>query len=184
MTAEPDNPQSDQAYWSRALGYGWLLALVGLTGPVATAAVLAAMLRSVGAAAEQLGSTLSIGVMPPQAVTPWWTAMPVVVIGGALILATAAPLAKHVKGLTFLAVNAWLVDLLVLGMAVQLPPGSDGLDSPLLRSLSYAFPLLMLLVLAVSVLYFRGRIVPEPAAGFVGHARERLAAAETGGSDG
>lgn len=180
MSAEPENLTTETAYWERALGYGWLLALVGLTGPASTAAVIAVMLHSVGAEAARLGSTLTIGAMAPQAVQPLWTAMPVVVIGGALMLATPATLAKQVKGITFLAVNAWLVNLMVLGMAMQVPAG---VDSPFLSSLTYASPLLMLLVLAVGMAYFRGRIVPETVSP-AGEAAAETGGAESGGADG
>jgi len=181
MSAEPDNLAAETTYTQRALSYGWLLALVGLTGPEPTATVVAAMLHSVGASAERLGSTLTIAAMQPQAVQPLWTAMPVVVLGGALILATQASLAKQVAGVTFLAVNAWLVNLMVLGVAVQVPPGTD---SPVLRSLTYVSPLLMLLVVAVTVIYYRGRIMPEAPPDSVGHARELLESPETDTANG
>ncbi len=162
-----DEPQ--EGFLARFLAYAAGLAMLLATSAGPTATVLASLLRAVGLPVVQEGTVLHVGDLPPQWVTLGWSAAPVVLIGYSVILARPAGSSKQFGGFFLVALNAWLVNLLTLGLLAQTQAELRG---AFMVQLYWAYPLLMAFVLAVTLSYWARRVVPG--AKRVGHARELL----------
>lgn len=158
--SEQETDVRREAMVKRALGYGAVLAMLLVTMPVPTAWLLAKMVQAVGLGVDitLAGTWVTVGEAPARAVTFAWTAAPTAWLGMTIILAANAPEAKKFVGMMLLTFNALLVDLLFLGMIATAPPIAV---SPLANALQWAFPVLMVLVLVVTLLYWFKRVLPE-----------------------
>ena len=159
----------------RALGWMLVLLVVLLTTPGPTAVLLSWMLSCLEIAVVRHGTTLVVEGLAPRVVNGAWCAWPVVVVGVSVILAQPAAFVKQCSGALFLAGNALVVNLLVLSLVAS----TTDADVPgLMTSLRVGYPLLMGLVLAVCLLYWFKRVLPEDLGPNlnVGHARELLGA--------